>query len=238
MYRKVFRYEQYDVNNLTASFAFAYKYALECSSRLILIFATRDYSALENSIGHNTVKSLLKKGRYKDVSIQFESMNTIRLPKKNDVLLFINLVSSHIDKIDEFREVEAVFIHEWYFGEFDSWCQRWGIPSSKQEKLPILDLSNAVIRALYEVDKRINHSKGLTMPGNDFALTAIRTLNKYEKNLNAESVKTHLITQLNWSPSLAIEFHELLTRHEKGKFFQGGEKTGLQRHYQRWVENK
>ena len=59
---------------------------------------------------------------------------------------------------------------------------------------------------------------------------------KYESELNAHSVVSYLVAELGWTSSHANGVGKLITTLNEGRYYKGGEKTGLQVHYKRWKE--
>lgn len=81
----------------------------------------------------------------------------------------------------------------------------------------------------------INMSTGISHPmDNDRAKTFIKALHKYEPELNADIVGSYLVRELNWDTRHAKDIEKLIETLNSGRFFKGGEKTGLQDYYKRW----
>ena len=59
---------------------------------------------------------------------------------------------------------------------------------------------------------------------------------KYESELNAHSVVSYLFAELGWTSSHANDVGKLITTLNEGRYYKGGEKTGLQVYYKRWKE--
>ena len=78
-------------------------------------------------------------------------------------------------------------------------------------------------------------STGIHHPmDNERAKTYIRSLHKYESELNPDSVRSYLVKDLHWDTQDAEDIVKLIETLNDGKYFQGGEKKGLQVYYKRW----
>jgi hypothetical protein len=100
-----------------------------------------------------------------------------------------------------------------------------------------LNPSCIVIKALEELTGLINMSTGITHPSDERdAKTTILALHKYEPELNGDVVASYLVRELNWESESANEMKELINTLNAGKYFKGGEKTGLKYYYKRWKE--
>ena len=90
---------------------------------------------------------------------------------------------------------------------------------------------------LYIVLSKVRIWKNITHPSdNERAKTFILALHKYEAKLDANQVAGFLIRELGWATDAAQEIAKLIATLNEGKFFKGGERTGLQHHYKRWQE--
>ena len=69
------------------------------------------------------------------------------------------------------------------------------------------------------------------------AKTYVRALKKYEPELNSDLVCSYLVNELDWQVRHSNDVRKLIDTLNNGKYFMGGEKTGLQNHYKRWKNN-
>ena len=119
------------------------------------------------------------------------------------------------------------------------WVRRWNakeITGKKEEKADA-SVSEVVKVALAELTSSINMSTGIVNPfDNSLAKTYIRALHKYESGLKEEAVVSYLVTELGWTSAHANDVGKLIATLNQGRYFVGGERTGLQEHYKRWKE--
>ena len=122
----------------------------------------------------------------------------------------------------------------------DKWIQTWNAveisgKGKKEEKFP--DPTPIVKLAMQDLTKIINMSTGISHSmDNNKAKTYIKVLHKYENDLNPDIVGAYLVRELNWNTEHAKDIKKLIDTLNKGRFFKGGEKTGLQNYYKKWKE--
>lgn len=63
--------------------------------------------------------------------------------------------------------------------------------------------------------------------------SAHQIIYKYESELKAHS---YLVAELGWTSSHTNDVGKLITTLNEGRYYKGGEKTGLQVYYKRWKE--
>ena len=94
-----------------------------------------------------------------------------------------------------------------------------------------------VKKALEELTSDINMGTGTSHPADEKqAKTFILALHKYEASLEADVVGAYLIRELNWENEEAKKIESLINIINDGKYFQGGERTGLKDYYKKWKE--
>ena len=80
-------------------------------------------------------------------------------------------------------------------------------------------------------------STGISHSSDDkLAKTYLRALAKYGYLLNEIEIESYLIKQLGWTKDHANDLLEIINKINNGRSFQGGDKTELKRHINRWKE--
>ena len=157
----------------------------------------------------------------------------------HDLILAFGMDKEELEVLDDYDGIEYVVAIPWLKDEISPWIERWNVKeiTGKQNGKKISGISNIVKIAMSELSAVINKRTGISHPSdNNRAKTYIRTLHKYEPELNADDVVFFLITELGWTSAHANDVGKLITTLNEGRYFRGGEKIGLQNHYKRWKE--
>lgn len=237
--------------NDDAAYKTAMQFACELSkkdqeiNRVVLLIHTKTNTGwFERLFDSETVKKLFIGIRFKDCSplYKFETMITYKKSQygnPQDVVICCALDSEDIFKIDEHYSAKYIIAVPWLKQLSEKWIKTWAATeiSGKSESSvdKFLEPTAIVKKALENLTKCINMSSGLNHPmDNDRAKTFIKALHKYENELNDDIVGSYLVRELNWDPSVAKEIEKLINTLNQGRFFKGGEKTGLQNYYKQW----
>lgn len=157
----------------------------------------------------------------------------------NDIVLAFGMDLEDLEALDDYRGVKYIVAIPWLKEKTMPWVSRWNaeeITGKKDEKTEA-ELSVVVKVALTELTASINMSTGIVNPfDNSLAKTYIRALHKYENELKPEAVVSFLVTELGWTSSHANDVGKLIATLNDGRYFKGGEKTGLHFYYKRWKE--
>lgn len=213
-------------------------------SRIILLIHTKHNTGwFQRLFGEEIVNKMFSGYKFSDcpATVKFETKITYRHSQygnRSHVVICCGLDSEDIFKIDDYYSVKYIIAIPWLKKLTDKWIKTWnakeisgkkGIDSSYPEPSPI------VKHALKELSGIINMSTGIShWMDNDRAKTYIRSLHKYEQELNSDAVRSYLVRDLHWDTQDAEDVVKLIDTLNKGKYFQGGEKKGLQNYYKRW----
>lgn len=156
-----------------------------------------------------------------------------------DVVVAFGMDLKDLEVIDDYYCVKYIIAVPWLKDKTMPWIERWNaeeITGAKRDSGKT-GVSEIVKVAMKELSSIINMSTGISHPSdNDRAKTYIRALYKYESELNAHSVVSYLVAELGWTSSHANDVGKLITTLNEGRYYKGGEKTGLQVYYKRWKE--
>ncbi len=156
-----------------------------------------------------------------------------------DVVVAFGMDLKELEVIDDYYCVKYIIAVPWLKDKTMPWIERWNaeeITGTKRDSGGAY-VSEIVKVAMKELSSIINMSTGISHPSdNERAKTYIRALHKYESELNAHSVVSYLVAELGWTSSHANDVGKLITTLNEGRYYKGGEKTGLQVYYKRWKE--
>lgn len=178
------------------------------------------------------------------VPLTIETKNTYSKSRNSssdrDIVLAFGMDLEDLEVLDDYCCVKYIVAIPWLKDKTMPWVNRWNaeeITGKKEEKTE-LRVSEIVKVALTELTSSINMSTGIVNPfDNSRAKTYVRALHKYEPGLSAEAVVSYLVAELGWTSSHANDVGNLIQTLNNGRYFIGGEKTGLQSYYKRWKEN-
>lgn len=229
----------------------ALKKAIELSKELIniqqitiLVHTKRNTGYIERTIGSKFLKELFNGAlaAYPNgPKMKIETLRTFEKvygwQKTDSVLLAFGLDSKELLRYDDDPSIKAIVAHQWMKNGVTDWAKAWNaIELTTNTKAESTDLPGGIVQeAFRELSKVINPSTGITHPmDNERCKTYLRALNKYKFELNSESVRSFLITKLNWDNRHVDDVIKLIDKLNSGSYFKGGEKTGLQNHIKRW----
>ena len=174
------------------------------------------------------------------ISKLFDTYDKSKYNSSNkDIVVAFGMDLEDLEVIDDYYCVKYVIAVPWIKDKIMPWVERWNaeeITGAKRDSGGAY-VSEIVKVAMKELSSIINMSTGISHPSdNERAKTYIRALHKYESELNAHSVVSYLVAELGWTSSHANDVGKLITTLNEGRYYKGGEKTGLQVHYKRWKE--
>lgn len=216
--------------------------------RIVLYIHTKQNTGwFDRLFGNETVKRLFNEVKFNDcpVPFKFETKLTYKgamYGNTSDIVICCGIDADDILKIDDYHSVKYIIAIPWLRKFTDKWIKTWNaieISGKEQENVEKFPEPSEIVKiAMQELTSDINMSTGITHHmDNDRAKTYIRTLHKYEPELNSDLVSSYLIRELNWDTRHAKDVEKLIDTLNNGRYFQGGEKTGLQNHYKRWKAN-
>lgn len=205
---------------------------------------------LDRIYGESTVKKLFNGINYNGVIVKIETIKTYKNNYGNalEILICCGLNSEEIFKAQDYMQVDTIIAIPWLKENTQSWINTSNATKLnkdlKQEENSTEDNeypepSEITKTALQELTNVINKSTGITHHmDNNRAKTYIRALHKYEPELSSDILCSYLVNELGWQVRHANDVRKLIDTLNNGKYFQGGEKTGLQNHYKRWKNKK
>ncbi|MFH1187434.1 MAG: hypothetical protein V1688_01070 [bacterium] len=232
--------------NDDVAYKLAMKYACELAKndsdikRIVLYIHTKQNTGWFNRLfGYDTVKKLFNGLKFRDCSVpfQFETKLTYKntmYDNASDIVICCGIDSSDILKIDDYSSAKYIIAIPWSRKLTEKWIKTWNAVeiSGKEQNTETFPEPSCIVKlAMQQLTDSINMSNPMD---NDRAKTFIKALYKYEPELNADIVGSYLVRKLNWETKHAKEIEKLIETLNNGRFFKGGEKTGLQNYYKRW----
>lgn len=159
--------------------------------------------------------------------------------QNKDLVLAFGMDLDDLEVLDDYDGVQYIVAIPWLKDKTMPWVTRWNAEEITGKKDESVDtgVSEIVKIAFTELSSCINMSTGISSPfDNERAKTYVRALHKYEPDLDSEKVVSFLVTELGWTTAHANVVGKLITTLNEGRYFRGGEKTGLQLHYKHWKE--
>ena len=235
------------------SYKLAMQFACELSKKdpevkkIVLYIHTKQNTGwFERLFGNEVVKKLFTGLKFNGcpVNFIFETKLTYKKAQygnNSDIVICCGLDSDEILEIDDYHSVKYIIAIPWLKNLTEKWIKTWNAKEiseksdSLNEKYP--EPSNIVKLAMQNLTKTINMSTGIHHSSyNERAKTYIKALHKYEPELDSNLVGAYLVRELNWDTRHAKDIEKLIETLNSGKFFRGGEKTGLQNYYKKWKQ--
>ncbi|AZB17627.1 hypothetical protein EG352_07525 [Chryseobacterium indologenes] len=218
--------------------------------RIIYLVPSKNSTGwLDRLYGVQTVKKMFNGVNLSGTAVKIETIRTYTnsYNDPSDIVICCGLNSEEIFKVQDYRQVDTIIAIPWQKENTDSWIKTAkAIKINEDLSINKEVSSNAypepseiVKKAFKELTLVINTSTGINHPSdNARAKTYVRALHKYEPELNSDIVCSYLINAMGWKVSHADDIRKLIDTLNSGKYFKGGEKTGLQIHYKRWKTDK
>lgn len=233
------------------AYRFAMQFACELAKkdstikRIVLYIPTKQNTGwFERLYDTKTVKSLFTGYKFTNCSVPFKfetklTYKGVMYGNASDIVICCGLDADDILKIDDYHSVKYIIAVPWLRKLTEKWIKTWNaieISGKEQKNDEIFSEPSEIVKvAMQELTNGINMSTGISHPrDNDKAKTYIRTLHKYEPELKSDIVGSYLIRELNWATRHAKDIEKLIDTLNDGKYFQGGERTGLQNYYKKW----
>lgn len=215
----------------------------EIKKVILLAASKRNTGWLDRLFGDKVVKQLFAGTTFKDCKPVFkiETVKTYRDSfTPSEIVITLGLDADDVFKIDDFHSIKAIIAIPWLPERLQKWIQTWN-PTELRGKMSAVaafpEPSCIVKKAMEELTDSINMSTGITHPSDErLAKTTILALHKYEPELKADIVGAYLVKELRWNTNYAQEIEKLINTLNSGKYFQGGDRTGLQHYYKGWKE--
>jgi hypothetical protein len=225
---------------------FACKHAdtdTEIKKVILLASSKKNTGWLDRLYGDKVVKQMFSGTTFKNCTPVFkiettQTYNDSYTP--SEIVITLGLDADDLFKIDDYNSVKAIIAIPWVKQQTEKWVQTWNPKELRGNQSAVKGFPNPsciVIKAMEELTESINMSTGITHPSDEgHAKTTILALHKYEPELNADIVASYLVRELGWDSEYANEMKELINTLNAGRFFKGGDRTGLQHSYKRWKE--
>lgn len=225
---------------------FACKLADEDSEikKVILLAASKKNTGwLDRLYGAKVVKQLFGGKTFKSCKPVFKIETTQTYKDKytpSEIVITLGLDAADLFKVDDYYSVKGIIAIPWLKKHTEKWVQTWSPKELRGNQTASKGFPNPsciVIKAIKELTESLNMSTGIRHPSDERnAKTIILALHKYEPELDSDIVASYLVRELNWESEPANEMKELINTLNAGKFFKGGERTGLKDYYKRWKE--
>ena len=218
----------------------------EIKKIVLYIHTKKNTGWFDRLYGSDVVKKLfngsLLKGFSCTVPFKFETKLTYKkyqyqYSSGTDVVICCGINADDILKIDDYHSVKYIIAIPWLKTSVEKWIRTWNAKkiSGKENDEKYPEPSPIVQLAMRELTTEINMTTGIVHPhDNHMAKTFIKSLHKYEPELNADSVRAFLVRELHWDTRHAKDVEKLIETLNDGRYFKGGQKTGLQNYYKRW----
>ncbi|UZT98986.1 hypothetical protein ODZ84_05285 [Chryseobacterium fluminis] len=215
-------------------------------NKIIFLVASKNTTGwLERLFGSQTVKKMFSGASFLGTNLKIETVRTYKGSYNNpsDVIICCGLNSDEIFKVQDYRQIDAIIAIPWIKENTESWINTTNakkinkdLSIDEAENVAAYPEPSAIVKnAFKELTAVINTSTGINHPSdNSRAKTYVKALHKYEPELNSDIICSYLINKLGWKVRHADDIRKLIDTLNSGKFFKGGEKTGLQLHYKRW----
>ena len=215
----------------------------EIKKVILLAASKKNTDWLDRLYGAKVVKQLFAGTVFENCKpiFKIETTQTYRdNSSPSEIVITLGLDADDLLKIDDYYSVKAIIAIPWLKKNTGKWLQTWS-PKELRGKQPAIkgfaNPSCIVIKALEELTGLINMSTGIRHPSDEReAKTTILALHKYEPQLNGDFVAAYLVRELNWESESANEMKEFINTLNDGKYFKGGDRTGLKDYYKRWKE--
>ena len=234
------------------AYQLAMKFACDLSKKdtevkriVLYIHSKQNTGWFDRLYGNETVKNLFNGLKFNNCPVPFKLETKLTYKKSqysnaSDIVISCGIDSENVLEIDDYRSVKYIIAVPWLKKLTEKWIKTWNAveitgKGKNNESFP--EPSCIVKRAMESLSATINMSTGISHPmDNNRAKTYILVLHKYEPNIDSDIIGSYLVRELNWSTSHAKDIENLIDTLNKGKYFQGGERKGLQNHYKRWKE--
>ncbi len=211
--------------------------------RVVLLAHTKSNTGwLERLYDRETVKKLFNGVKFKDCIPTFviKTKKTYSDPHQlQDIVITMGLDTEDVMKIDDFYGVKAIIAIPWLPERLEDWVQTWApIDIRTQEQPETYPLPNPIVQeAMKELTSSVNMTTGIHHPSDERqAKTYIRALYKYVDDLDGDVIAAYMVRELGWDTDHAKDVKKLIDTLNDGRYFQGGEKTHLKSHINRWKE--
>lgn len=214
--------------------------------KIIFLVANKNSTGwLERLYGSQNVKKMFSGAILSGINVKIETIRTYTdsYNDPTDVVICCGLNSEEVFKIQDYGHVDTIIAIPWLKQNIESWIKTAKAKKVNEDLSIDEEDSNASYpeptkiakKAFEELTDVINTSTGISHPmDNSRAKTYVRALHKYESELNSDIVCSYLINTLGWQARHSDDIRKLIDTLNSGKYFKGGEKTGLQIHYKRW----
>jgi len=193
---------------------------------------------LERQYGRDGVTKLKKGSQLpgSNVTAKFESLKNYDTVE-NEILITMGLRSDEILLLDDNLGIAAILALPWASDDVDKWsriCEATNVEVNVVAE-PYDDPDCVITRALIDLTESINMTTGLSHSSDDnLAKTYLRALIKHNYTLPEPEIEAYLINNLDWMKENASQLLSIINRINNGRSFQGGDKTNLKYHIDRW----
>lgn len=189
----------------------------------------------ERLFGENSTKHLRQGYNHNGFTFNLHTHRTFEKHGNDCILVALGQDSDSLFELECTRRIKAIIALPWVEEECHAWAYSFGVHEiSTNESFEKRSLPCVVEKALEQLTNSINISSGITHPMDERkAKTYIRALNKYGYEMDVSAVKAYLVENY-WTKNGMSEVASLINTVNDGRYFQGGDKTGLQNYIKKW----
>lgn len=211
----------------------------------ILIHTKKNTGYIDRVFGRESVDRLFKgtviayEGgpKVKLETLKTYDSTTYNVRDRKRILLSYGLDSEELFHYDHDVTIRAIVGHQWQQGGVKAWAEAWGAIDliSGNQAISEGSLDAVVKEAFKALTSVVNMTTGISnYHDNNRCKTYLRALHKYNYELDSIGIKKFLITELDWEGKHADDVIKLINTLNEGRYFQGGEKTGLRQYIKNW----
>lgn len=188
--------------------------------------------------GQNSPRQLREGFNQDGIVLNLHSLRTFNDYGDNCILVALGQNSETLFELECVPRIRAMLALPWVQDECLDWASNLGAYDlNSEETFERFTLPCVVERAFEQLTGAINLGTGITHPNDERrAKTYIRALHRYEYELNVHAIKAYLVEN-NWTKNGMNSIADLINTVNEGRYFQGGETTGLHHHRDRWEED-
>lgn len=234
--------EPNDDNAIAEAMAHACVLAKGESRRCKIVFLSHTLSNtawFQRLIGESQAKELVNGIELPEFNAHLKTESLKTFKNNADIVVTCALDDKELLNLESTSSARVIIAVPWQKKGLEKWLSTYQ-PTDLRTNRPASSSPepNCIIKtALKNLTNLVNISNGINHPSDrETAKTYVRTLHKYEDTIDPNVVRTYLIAKLGWAPNHADDVVKLFETLNAGKFFQGGERTGLQKIYKRWKD--
>ncbi len=159
-------------------------------------------------------------------------------PSDGDIIISLGLLCNEILMIEDYDNIRAIIaLPSFMTDNVNKWARitnainiEDNIGADSIALPPCI-----VMEALKSLTNTINITNGISHSSDEnLAKTYLRALTKYKIDLPEDEIESYLFKELNWKYQHTNDLLRLIKTINSGRWFQGGNKTGLKDYIKNW----